>query len=377
MRFIFILIFVCISHMCVAADDKTEKAIKRLKQQISSLQTELSDYKGQQGQLQKQLRYSETEIGRLGRSIAAIEGQLKRQQQSLANLHKRQSELNLKRTQQEEHISQQIRVAFRMGRSKQIKLLLNQQSPERISRAIKYLDYVNKARVEQIQDYASTLAELERLKPSIENEEERLAKTYASLNTQLASLNKEQDNRNIALKAINKAISNKDTELANRKAERLRLEKLLVAVEQAVANLALPPEYREFSKRKGNMAWPVKGRIANTYGSRKTDGGLRWQGVSLKAPEGSPIRSIHNGRVVFADWFKGSGLLVIVDHGNGYMSLYAHNQSLLRETGEWVKAGEPIATLGASGGQTQNALYFEIRHKGKPVNPSQWCTRKT
>jgi len=118
----------------------------------------------------------------------------------------------------------------------------------------------------------------------------------------------------------------------------------------------------------------VKGVISNSYGSRKTSGGLRWQGVSLKAAEGSPVRSVHNGRVVFADWFKGSGLLLIVDHGDGYMSLYAHNQSLLRETGDWIKAGEPIATVGTSGGQLKPTLYFEIRHNGKPVNPGHWCT---
>lgn len=239
---------------------------------------------------------------------------------------------------------------------------------------MKYLQYLNTARVQEINAYTKTLAELERLKPTITNEQQRLQQTRNSLNSEFSQLRGEQTNRELALKAINKAISSKDKELANRKAERKRLEQLLVAVEQAVANLALPPEYREFSERRGKMRWPVKGVISNSYGSRKTTGGLRWQGVSLKAAEGSPIRSIHNGRVVFADWFKGQGLLLIVDHGDGYMSLYAHNQSLLRETGDWIKAGEPIATVGSSGGLTQPSLYFEIRHKGKPVNPGHWCT---
>ena len=358
----------------LAADNQTERDIAQLKTRISKLQTELSDYRGQEGQLQKQLRYSETEIGRLGRSIAAIEGQLKRQQQSLANLHQRQSQLNVERAQQETLIGEQIRIAFKLGRANQIKLLLNQESPDTVARAIKYLDYLNQARVAQIESYTKTLAELERLKPSILNEEQRLQQTRNSLASELGQLSSEQNNREIALRAIQQAITSKDKELANRKAERKRLEKLLVAVEQAVANLALPPEYREFKERRGKMRWPVKGVISNSYGSRKTSGGLRWQGVSLKAAEGSPVRSVHNGRVVFADWFKGSGLLLIVDHGDGYMSLYAHNQSLLRETGDWIKAGEPIATVGTSGGQLKPTLYFEIRHNGKPVNPGHWCT---
>lgn len=373
-----VCVLVSISFLTNAysADNETERDIKRLKKQIAKLEEQLDDYKGQQGQLIKQLRYSETEIGRLGRSIAAIQGQLERQQQTLLSLQNRQKALNDKRAKQEHLISEQVRIAFQLGRSNQIKLLLNQESPATVARAIRYLDYVNKARFDQLEAYAETLADIERLKPTIINEELRLQKTKDSLDTELVLLANEQSNRKIALNAINNAISNKDEELANRRAERERLEQLLVAVEQAVANLALPPEYRAFHERKGDMNWPVKGVITNQYGSRKISGGLRWQGVELSAPKGSPVRAIHNGRVVFANWFKGQGLLLIVDHGEGYLSLYAHNESLLRETGDWVKAGEPIASVGSSGGQQDNALYFEIRHNGKPINPSHWCTSK-
>lgn len=357
-------------------DEVTEKDIRRLKSQIDRLQSQLSDFKGKQGALQEQLRYSEKQIGELGRSIAAIEGQIKRQQASLKNLRKRQGNLKAKQREQEALISEQIRIAFQLGRSNHIKMLLNQESPESVSRAVKYLEYVNAARVEQIRAYNGTLVELDRLAPAIINEELRLQSTRTNLDTEVAKLKKEQTSRKIALAAINEAIISKDQELQNRKAERQRLERLLVAVEQAVANLALPPEYRAFTELRGKMRWPVSGKMINTYGSRKSSGGLRWQGVSLRAPEGSPVRSIHNGRVVFSDWFKGSGLLVIVDHGNGYMSLYAHNQSLLKETGDWIKAGEAIATVGSSGGQTETALYFEIRHDGKPVNPNKWCSNR-
>ena len=369
------LLAVCLlAYPTLAADNKTEAEIKWLKQQISQLQAELSDYKGRQGELTKQLRYSETEIGRLGRSITAIESQLQRQQQHLHRLQQRQAVLVNKRSEQERLISKQIRVAFELGRSSQIKLILNQQAPDTVARAIRYLGYVNQARVVQINAYAATLAELQRLAAAIVGEQLQLIKTRDQLNSELAQLSRERSNRETALAAINKAISSKDKQLANRKAERKRLEKLLLAVEQAVANLALPPEYRAFHERKGKMRWPVNGLISNQYGSRKTAGGLRWQGISLTAAAGTPVRSIHNGRVVFSDWFKGSGLLTIIDHGNGYMSLYAHNESLLRETGEWVKAGEPIATVGRSGGQQQSALYFEIRYNGNPVNPGHWCT---
>ena len=149
----------------------------------------------------------------------------------------------------------------------------------------------------------------------------------------------------------------------------------MVAVENAVANLKLPNDYRDFAERRGAMSWPAKATVKNMFGRKRNNAGIRWQGSLLEGREGTPIRAIHNGRVVFAEWFRGQGLLIIVDHGDGFMSLYGHNQSLLRETGEWVRAGEPIATLGSSGGRENPGLYFEIRQNGKPVNPAKWCKK--
>jgi septal ring factor EnvC (AmiA/AmiB activator) len=121
------------------------------------------------------------------------------------------------------------------------------------------------------------------------------------------------------------------------------------------------------------MPWPVKGKPSNTFGRARNEGKMRWQGITIPAKEGVTVRAIHHGRVVYSDWLRGSGLLLIIDHGDGYMSLYAHNQSLLRDVGEWVTAGTPISTVGSSGGRDRAALYFEIRHQGKPTNPAKWC----
>jgi septal ring factor EnvC (AmiA/AmiB activator) len=121
------------------------------------------------------------------------------------------------------------------------------------------------------------------------------------------------------------------------------------------------------------MDWPVAGKVVSHFGRPRSEGGLRWQGAQIEAAEGTEVRAIHHGRVVFADWFRGQGLLIIIDHGDGYMSLYSHNKSLLRETGDWVTVGEPIATIGNSGGLSEYGLYFEIRHRGKASNPARWC----
>ena len=150
-------------------------------------------------------------------------------------------------------------------------------------------------------------------------------------------------------------------------------QKLLEAIARAVADLEVPEHYQPFKAARGKMPWPLAAKRVNNFGRPRNEGKMRWQGVTIPAREGSKVNAIHHGRVVYADWLRGSGLLLIIDHGDGYMSLYAHNQSLLREVGEWVKAGTPISTVGNSGGQEQAALYFEIRHQGKPVNPASWC----
>ena len=151
------------------------------------------------------------------------------------------------------------------------------------------------------------------------------------------------------------------------------MESLLQAIEEAVVNLQVPENYQAFKSAKGKMPWPVSGKPSNRFGKSRNEGKMRWQGITIPAKEGTTVKAIHHGRVVYSDWLRGSGLLLIIDHGDGYMSLYAHNQSLLREVGEWVSAGTPISTVGDSGGLDRAALYFEIRHQGKPTNPASWC----
>jgi septal ring factor EnvC (AmiA/AmiB activator) len=130
-----------------------------------------------------------------------------------------------------------------------------------------------------------------------------------------------------------------------------------------------------FHSRKGKLRWPARGRLAQRFGAPRS-GGLRWRGVMIEAQEGGEVRAVSQGRIAFSDWMRGFGLLLIIDHGDGYMSLYGHNQTLYKEVGEWVDTGEVVALLGASGGRTESGLYFEMRHKGRPINPVHWCAGK-
>lgn len=363
------------SWAVAAGQEPSEADVKRLQQEIGRLQSQLQGFKGQQSGLQQALRQSEIAMGKLAREISAIKGQLKRQQDTLDSLEQRRVELTELKAKQRDYINRQIVIAYQLGRQKKLKLLLNQEDPTRLSRAITYLDYFNRARIQYLRDYADTIAEIDRVEPLIVKETERLAKTQFKLEQQSRALAEQGHKRKQALATIAGAIKSKDHEIKTRKQERERLEQLLKAVEQAVANLKLPSEYKAFAQRKGKMTWPAKGKQGNRFGSRKGETDIRWQGVQLYANEGTPVRSIHNGRVVYADWFRGQGMLIIVDHGGGYMSLYGHNSSLLRQTGDWVAAGEPIAAVGRSGGLNTASLYFEIRKDGKPQDPRRWCKK--
>jgi septal ring factor EnvC (AmiA/AmiB activator) len=375
MQYLLCVVTVLVFSSPIFAKEASPADLAKLQKDISLLKSSLEEYKGQRAQFKKALKRSELAIGKIGRKISAIKGQLARQQKLLESLKQRQQKLQQESNQQQTLIAQQIRIAYQLGRQKKLKVILNQEDPAKVNRAITYLDYFNKARISLMTEFAATITELNSIEPTIIEEKSRLEDSQGDLDKQYASLEQERSVREDAIAALNATITTKGAQLSDAEKERTRLEKLLKAVEEAVANLKLPADYKDFAERKGQMKWPVLGRISNSFGTPRTQGGMRWQGVTLKAKSGNNVRAIHHGRIVFADWFGSSGLLIIVDHGEDYMSLYAHNESLLRETGDWVRAGEPLATVGSSGGQMEPALYFEIRHNGKAINPKYWIKK--
>ena len=162
--------------------------------------------------------------------------------------------------------------------------------------------------------------------------------------------------------------------LVNLKDDALQLQNLINSIEEIFVDAPVPGFSRQtFAELKGKLAWPVKGKLRKLYGRHKPLSNLRWQGIVIEAPIGRQIRAVSHGRVAFADWLRGLGNLIIIDHGNSYLSLYGHNESLFKSAGEWVESGDVIASIGNSGGQKANGLYFEIRKKGKPQNPTGWC----
>lgn len=366
----------CVLAAHAEPDEAAARAqLKQLQKEMAELHKVLEQFKGERDRVQDALRSSEVDIGELQKRIRELRQQLDSQQQSLRELEQRQTRLTEQRRAQQKIIGEQVRAAYQLGREKKLKVLLNQEQPERVSRALTYYDYFNRARSDQIAQYLDVIAELDTLKPAIETRVNGLARARDELGKRRDQLVASQQNRQRSLALLEKTISSKDQQLKRFQRERAELEKLLAAVEQAIADIQLPASYQQpFTSLKGKLPWPVKGQLKNRFGSQR-EGRMRWQGINIAATAGSEVRAVHHGRVVFADWFKGMGMLIIVDHGEGYISLYAHNQSLLRDTGDWVSAGETIATVGNSGGQSQAALYFEIRRNGEPTNPQVWMAR--
>jgi len=353
-----------------------EAQLKNLADTIKQLQDELSKVKSSKDKLDQSLQTSEQEASELIKKIEAIKEALASEKKQLSQHQARRAELEQVKSAQQLEIQQVVRQAHALGRQSQVKLMLNQEEPSRISRLLQYHDYIVGAQVEKLEIYLSTIDKLEQVTRRINDSAERLEEQQSRLDKRFVALKQTQSERLATLSLLNNELKTKDGALSKLQADRQRLERLLEEATRALANIVLPQrDTRPFATVKGDLALPSQGRIVNRYGSARLGGALRWDGFFMTGEMGSPVNAVHYGRVIFSDYMRGHGLLLIIDHGDGYMSLYAHNLTLLKETGDWVAADEPIATMGNTGGQTQAGLYFELRYQGKTVNPHRWFAR--
>ncbi len=352
-----------------------EQELAQLRQKIKALQGELQKVRSHYDTLRNELRLTEQKISSLTRSLAQLDGKLATTRKRLADLKRRQRRLEGSMALQRDYLAGQIRAAYLMGRQEYLKILLNQQDPATVGRVSTYYDYLNQARSERIGAISHTINELKQVKQQVGVEAERLEVLRQQQLQEKRSLVASRKQRASVVAQLKGEISSKDKQLERMVRNEQQLQALIQALVEALEDI--PPDAGNrpaFGKLKGKLLWPAKGALMARYGSEKA-GKLRWQGVMIAAPEGHKVKAVSHGRVAFSDWLKGYGLLVIIDHGDGYMSLYGHNQSLYKETGDWVEKDEVIATVGNSGGFDKTALYFEIRQNGRPTNPARWCRR--
>lgn len=272
-------------------------------------------------------------------------------------------------------LAEQVRAAYMSGSQERIKLLLNQQDPATTGRMLIYYQYLSDYRGKNIEKVKGIIDELAGLYEATANEENRLAALARAKYAELAELGKEQERRQELLTALKSKMQEEGSEIERLAAEEKDLARLIAELTSILSDYPIRSE-EPFSKLKGQLTWPVAGRLLHDFGQPRADGRLKWNGVVLAAPRGREVRAVYHGRVVFADWLAGMGLLVIVDHGEGFMTLYGYNETIVKSGGEWVAPGDVIATVGDSGGQQQASLYFEIRHGTTPVDPRTWITKR-
>ena len=346
---------------------QTDAEIARLKRLLGSLKQEMTG-------LERELQRSESQIGRLRRESSALEQQIRDTEVRLGDLRAQAAQLQQALEDQQEQIARQVRAAHRAGRQDYLELLLNQDDPARVARMLRYYRDFNRARVEEITRYTQTIEQIQEASARIAEEQSALQRDRAALTDQRRALEEEQSKRSSILANLRDRSRGQQAEVRQREAERAELSELIKKLDEAITSIPTPAGNLPFAEARGKLPLPVNGRIRARFGSQRgNDARLKWDGLLISAPEGTQVHAVHGGRVVFADWLRGSGLLLILDHGNGYLSLYGHNQSLLREVGSWVQPGDAIATVGSSGGQGESALYFSIRYRGQALDPASWC----
>ena len=367
------LLLACIASQSLCfAESASHADLKQIDQQITQQKNIIAEQQKQFEQQQSQLKTTEISIAQASKQVKSLEQQISQQQSELKRLELQQTQLLQRQRQQEKRIAEQIQTSFKLGREKRIKLLLNQQDPAQLSRMLIYADYFNKARIAAMQAYQKTVSEINAIKPALAEETENLLASKAALVSQQKQLNADFKQRQQIISDLNRNILSETDKLKQLQLDQQRLKKLLAEVEIAVMQIKLPADTKPFKVMRKKLPWPVKGKYQNLYGKSYQNSALQYEGDIFYADLGQRINAIHYGQVIFADWFRGKGFLIIIDHGEGFMSLYAHNQSLMKDVGEWVSQGEQIATLGNSGGLARAQLYFEIRQAGKPENPKKW-----
>ena len=375
-RLLLLLLLPALLPVSGVADTAPSKAqLEKLKSRISELSEAQSRELRERDSVQASLREAELRISRLTREQRNLEKKASTARQRLDSLEAEQAVLAAEKRTQLDWLGKTVRASYQAGRQERIKLLLNQEQPDQIARLLRYQEYYQRARSNRLKAVNGELDELKAIALRVEKARQVLLEKRTDVQRHADKLQDAQKERQATLASLNRSLDDRGSNLNQLKADQQRLQTLLADMQRSLNDIPADLGGKPFGNLAGKLPWPVEARISTGYNSRR-EGALRWQGVIFNAAPGTPVRAIHAGRVVFADWLRGYGLLTIVDHGNGYLTLYGYNQSLLREVGEWVSAGDSLALAGNSGGNRASGLYFEIRHRGKAVNPTRWCNRR-
>ena len=352
-----------------------ERELEQVRERISGLKQSMDRSATQRDRLTGELQGIEIAISEQRMRIKDIEREQRftqNKKQALdADLAKREEHLDIESGE----LALQVRAAYMSGSQEKIKLLLNQGDPATLGRLMAYYRYLSDYRADNIADVMEEIRTLAELRSRIEAEEARLTRLSEKRYTELSQLNTSQEERQVLLKSLKDKIANEGQEVERLAAQEQDLTRLIAELTSILSDYPISSE-APFSQHKGKLTWPVAGTLIHDFGQPRVGGDIKWNCVVLAAPRGREVRAVYHGRIAFADWLAGMGLLVIVDHGESYMSLYGYNETLLKKTGDWVAPGDVIATVGDSGGQQRSSVYFELRRGRETVDPRKCVTRR-
>ena len=365
-----------------------ERELRELRGRIETLQKDLAKTEGSKSEAADALRESERAISDANRELRDLTRQSR-------DASKRVAELNADAKAREKALKGQQALLARLlyrhylaGPSEPLQLLLNQEDPHQIARRLHYLGYISRAHAVLISDLRSGLARLQDVTREAEREATKLSKVTAEQQAQRRRLEKEKRARGQVLTRISRDLDRQRREITTLKRDEDRLAKLVERLAKLMARSkpkAAPRVRNErvpqgatgdnaFRDLKGRLRLPVRGELTNRFGSPRSDGGVVWKGLFIVARAGEEVRAVADGRVVFADWLRGFGNLLIIDHGDAYMSLYGNNEALFKQVGDAIRGGEAVGAVGNSGGNADSGLYFELRYQGRPLDPLDWVS---
>lgn len=354
--------------------------LEDVQSEIQTLNADLSKNKLSKKELYEQLEQQSRAISDLNRQLVSLEKTLTEKAAELKRLGQKQSTQQESHTQQVNALFKQIRNAYIQAQPSYIKILLSQDNPATLARTTTYYRYFHQARQQQLTELQQELSKLTTQQKELFAAQKSEQKLHDQQIQQQYALKQQTQQRQTTLVLLEKKISSQDAQLAALREEEQSLQDLLqsLVTKKAKVTTAKPKiPHIAFSKQRGSLTWPVKGKLLARYGSSRNLGKLTWKGIMIAAPTGKDIVASASGEVVFADWLRGFGLLVIIDHGDQYMTLYGNNETLLKQTGDSVSSGELIAQSGVQSMHKKAGLYFEVRHKGSPTNPLKWLSKKS
>ena len=373
-----------------AEDLQSGNELNKVESDINVVKQDMQRLSEQKDSLQNLLADIEKRYGETAALLKTLQLKIEQKRQGLDKIRRDMQSFRQKIDELNKELAGQIRAAYSMGQQEKLKLLLNQQDPAVSGRMMVYFNYINKERLKKLADLEVAVQRLEQLGEQKKTETELLEHDLEQKKSEQTALDEARKQRNDLLAQISHDFSSSEQQLSQLQISENSLKNLMATLpiteEELAADAEQPKELStamepssleldgDFPTLKGKLPWPVRGRLAQKFGSPRTEVGI-WDGVLIDAGEGTEIKAVTKGKVVYAEWLRGYGLLIIIDHGHGYMTLYAFNQSLYKHIGDTVEAGDVIASVGQSGGRSQAGLYFGIRKKGVPIDPLEWCRR--